>query len=63
MTYEQRIKISGRLVTQTPRAFLYEDEKAGEVWIPRSQATAIVTDGRTIEFEIPLWLAKKNGLV
>jgi len=54
---DETIAVDGRVVTETANAWLV-DCRVGEVWLPKSQVTRSGND-----FHIPVWLAKKKGLV
>lgn len=57
------VRFFGSLVHETEKAFLIHSA-AGEVWIPKSQVSfhSSPDDGGNIHWEIPLWLAEKNGI-
>jgi hypothetical protein len=56
--------LRSEILAQTPKAWLTRVPSGGEVWLPKSQVEHHGEDaiGRAIPI-VPLWLARKKGLV
>lgn len=63
----EKIKLLQEYVTSTNDAFLVKSDWGTKVWIAKSSLShwEIISeeDARYVEFVIPYWMAKKNGLI
>lgn len=55
---DETISVEGRMVTETQMAWLV-DCGSEEVWLPKS----MVSRDESGSYIVPVWLAKKKGLV
>jgi len=59
----ETVEFYGQLKRETDDAYLVNDG-IEDIWIPKSQVeSARLISGEDWEFEIPLWLAEKEGIV
>lgn len=56
---DERAEIAGEIRDETDRAWLFHDG-ARNAWLPRSLCE---WDADTKTMDLPLWLAKKRGLI
>lgn len=56
--------VAGKVLRSTGGAVLLRLEDEREVWIPRSliDGDSDVANGEDVEFEVPSWFARKEGL-
>lgn len=57
--------IEAYIIAETDRAVLVNEDPAAEdgVWIPKSQIMGDVEIDQLCEFDIPEWLALREGLI
>lgn len=61
---DETVAIEGKVMHQTPKAYLIEATLGGEYWLPKSQIVSMSDpdiDGNR-EIVITDWIAGKNGL-